>query len=487
MEYGLIIGLILFYFYTVTCAYMAVQIAAVKGRRRAWGWLAVALGLVGVAIVCFLPNKKGVRGNTNPILTVLRRISGISPVAIWIVVVGVLVVAGGALLGSRIVTAVENRTHEKELTASEEEEALLSPAVVRGEIASLFCGQNNNFVVTKSGDLYGWGKIDTPALDESGKIYQKAEKVCAAGDTLYVLGADHALYAKGGNQNSLIPGQKKEYVEEFVRLDSKVKDMAISATVGAILKENGNLYVFGVNTYGQLGCAEERINHVNHRMAESVEQVVITNRSLYYRLKNGEVYAVGNNAYGQFGRGNQEACGTPVKIAKGCKSIAAGDDFAMILKKDGTVYTAGNNACGQLGRITAEEVADLPDPAETGEKKKEEEKEVPVSQLKFGVVEMEGVADRIAAGGSSAYLQMGETLYGWGDNLQGQLGSAGKAMILKPQKLHSKTASFAVNGDCLMVLTQGGKLLGAGDRQYRQLGVASGDDFAEIADVKEAK
>lgn len=353
MEISLIIGTILFYFYTVSCAFLAVHIAAVKGRKRAWGWLGVVFGLLGVAVVCFLPNAKGVKGATNPIRSVFKKWTRVSPIAVWIVIVGVFVVVGGALLGNTIITAVENHRHAKELVVEEDAE-VLNPSTVYGAVADVICGKDHQFAITEEGDLYGWGKIGLKPLDESGVLYKNVSKVYSAGETVYVLTKEGDLHGIGNNANALIPTSKEADVERFTLIDSGVKSASVSGTVGAYIKENGNLYVYGVNTYQQLGTDQNKIDHTAHRLAENAVKVVATSRSLYYMVEGGAVYAVGNNAYGQFGIGNQKTYGAAVQIASDCKDFAAGDDFTILLKNDSSVHTAGSNAYGQLGRQTLE-------------------------------------------------------------------------------------------------------------------------------------
>lgn len=483
MEFGLILGVVLFYFYSVSCAFLAVRIAALKGRKHHWGWMGAFLGLIGLAIICFLPNAKGVKGETNPIKSVFKKWTKVSPIAAWVVIVGVFVVAGGALLGNTIITAIENHRHEKELVL-DEDVAVLSPAAVYGDVADVFCGKGQQFAITEKGDLYGWGKLDLKPLDEDDLLYKNASKVYSAEETIYVLTKDGELYGVGNNENALIPTAKESTVSEFVLIDSEVKAAAISATVGAYIKESGNLYVYGVNTYHQLGSEKERIDHTGHRLAENAVKVVATARSLYYMLQDGTVYALGNNAYGQFGVGNMETYGAAVKIATNCKDFAAGDDFTILLKKDGSVHTAGSNAYGQLGRQTLEEWEEEQNAIQTVQE--EEEKPELQAQAKFGAVELEEKPSSIGAGAHTAYALIGEKLYGWGDNYYQQLGG-GKVKQREPLLIHKTVAEFAAGDRCVLVITQGGKLLGAGDRRYEQLGAPSGEGFEAVAQIKEAK
>lgn len=480
MNLALIIGAVLFYFYIVSCTFFTVQIAAVKGRRRAWGWLGFLLGVIGFVIVCFIPNAKGVSGETNPVKTAFRKLTGISPVAVWILVAGVVVIVGGALIGTKLTTYLENRNYEKELSAIEPTEELLTPSGVTGKVAGIFAGSGNNFAVTETGDLYGWGKVGMTALDESGKVYQNVKKICAAGDTVYLLAADGTLYAKGNNANSLIPGQAAAYVGAFVKVEGDVKDMALSETAGAILKNSGNLYVVGINTYGQMGRSVERVADTNTKLAGNVVKVEVTGRSLYYLTADGTVCGVGSNAYGQFGLGHKELQPTAVQLAAGCTDFAAGEDFLLILKSDGTVFSSGNNCYGQLGREVGDATEETPvDPAS-------EEEYVP-AKLKaevFGQLRSLSDVTRLEAAGGSAFAMKGAEVYGWGHNHLGQLGIEGGDQSL-PVPVYSKAADLSAGGDCTLLLTEEGRLLGAGDTRNYQLGARhSGKGFDEIAEVK---
>ncbi len=483
-EYGLIIGVALFYFYTVTCAFLAVRIAEVKGRRRGWGWLAVFFGLIGVAVVCFLPNAKGITGESNPVKLAFRKVTAASSAAVWIVAVGLVVVVGGALLATGLTTYFQDRAHEKELTAESGNQQILSPAQVPDGVAGVFAGDGNNFIINEKGALYGWGALELTALDESGKLYDNAAKVQTVGDTCFLLTKDGVLYARGDNGKGLIPNQTAPWLDTFVQVEPDVKDFSVSATAGALVKNTGNLYVFGANTYGQLGLAAERVADTNARLAENVKKAVVTARSMVYLTNDGNVYATGNNAYGQFGLGHTDVQSAPVLIGTGCMDIAAGDDFTMLLKTDGTVWTAGNNTCGQLGRIPLEESGF--EPPKEGEETNDELP--PPSYKAFGQVLIPLGVTAIDAGGNTALALLGTELYGWGDNRMDQLGSESPLYQKEPMVIHKEAVLFDTSGSCTVIYTQSGKLLGAGDRRNYQLGAAHGkSEFTAIAAVAEVQ
>lgn len=471
-----IVLLVFLYFFTISCAFFTVRLAEIKGRRRGWGWLGFFLGLVGFIIVCFIPNAKGVEGETNPVSAVFRKLKGISPLALWVLIGGVAVVIGGSLLAVSISHLVEDKSYQKDLESVVSSAEYMTPSKVNGKVERVFCGRNVNYAVTQNGDLYGWGIVGIPAMDESGKIYQGVQKICSVGDTVYLLTADGTLYARGDNRNSLIPGQSAERVESFVKIEADVKDMALSDTAGAILKKSGNLYVVGVNTYGQLGRNAPRVNDTVTKMAGNVSKVEVTNRSLYYQTVDGNVYGVGNNAYGQFGLGNKESKATPTLLTGGCTDFAAGDDFLVVLKTNGTVWSAGNNGYGQLGRTLKDPNAV---PVE-GEKPKTPALEGPTT---FGQLALPEGVTRLEAGSHSAFAFAGTVVYGWGHNHMGQLGNR-KNTVPAPVKLAEKVVDLAAGFDCTLMLTEDGKLLGAGNNEHYRLGARNdGKGFDAVAEV----
>lgn len=484
LEYGLIIGVVLYYFYTVTCIFFSVQIARLKGRKRGWGWLGLFLGLIGLMIVCFLPNAKGVTGETNPLKAAFRKVRGISPVATWIVVAGAVVVAGGALLGNRLTLYLENRAYVRELSDRKgDTQTVLSPSTVQGKVQAVCAGDGNNFAITESGDLYGWGSIDLSPLDESGRLYEKAEKIQVVGDTCFLLTQDHVLYAKGDNSRGLILGQTANRVDAFVKIEEDVADFSASSTAAALIKRSGNLYLWGLNTYGQLGREAERASDTNTRLAGNVTKVAVTPRSVFYRTENGDVFALGSNAYGQFGLGSRDTQSVPVCIVGDCRDFAAGTDFLLVLKNDGTVWSAGNDSFGQLGRATAEE---LEPEAGTMTAEAQQALENAAAEAVFGQVENLAGATAVYAAGHTAFALIGSELYAWGENTLGQLGTGDRSACESPKLVHRKAAAVSAGGACTLLLTEEGKLLGAGDRSNYQLGARSeGEGFREIAAVKE--
>lgn len=118
------------------------------------------------------------------------------------------------------------------------------------------------------------------------------------------------------------------------------------------LKENGTVWSWGYNSYGQLGDGTK----TTRRQAVQVYNLdrVINITSGYYHsvvLKDdGAVWTWGRNVYGLLGTGISGDKTIPTRInITDVVAIAAGSYHTIALKNDGTVWTWGYNDYGQLG------------------------------------------------------------------------------------------------------------------------------------------
>ena len=67
-------------------------------------------------------------------------------------------------------------------------------------------------------------------------------------------------------------------------------------------------------------------------------------------MEDGTVYSWGDNTYGQLGNGTTTNSLTPIMVnIDNVMDIAAGDRHSIALKNDGTVWTWGRNNYGEIG------------------------------------------------------------------------------------------------------------------------------------------
>ncbi|HEX2131193.1 MAG TPA: hypothetical protein VHH15_06495 [Actinophytocola sp.] len=173
------------------------------------------------------------------------------------------------------------------------------------------------------------------------------------------------------------------------------------------LREDGTVWAWGQNVFGQLGGDWSAIGwSAVPAPVPGLTDVTAIAAGAYHALAlraDGTVWAWGVNHEGGLGNGSVGGSDTPVRVSglTGVTAIAAGDHGGYALRSDGTVWAWGSNANGALGDASLAEYALTP---------------VRVSGL-TGVT-------AIAGGGYGGYALRGDgTLWSWGSNRAGELGS----------------------------------------------------------------
>ncbi|MCT2586689.1 RCC1 domain-containing protein [Actinophytocola gossypii] len=171
------------------------------------------------------------------------------------------------------------------------------------------------------------------------------------------------------------------------------------------LREDGTVWAWGQNVFGQLGGDWRAIGwSAVPAPVPGLTDVTAIAAGVYHVLAlraDGTVWAWGVNHEGGLGNGTAGS-DTPVRVSglTGVTAIAAGDHGGYALRSDGTVWAWGSNANGALGDASLAEYAQTP---------------VRVSGL-TGIT-------AIAGGGYGGYAVRGDgTLWSWGSNRAGELG-----------------------------------------------------------------
>ena len=219
----------------------------------------------------------------------------------------------------------------------------------------------------------------------------------------------------------------------------------------AVMAWDGNVYAWGDNSYGQLGNGSSIGNEYSPVQVHGGQQgtdpltgvkaVAGGNHHSLALMEDGTVYAWGSNEYGQLGIGNKDNHTVPYKVKApqgsppdeelltGIVAVAAGEHHSLALKGDGTVYAWGGNGNGQLG-IGNKDNHTIP------------------YQVKGpgGTGTLTNITDVAAGKLFSLALRSDGTVWAWGGNDYGQLGVNSDNPHTVPYQVHGVNNSGYLTG-----------------------------------------
>ncbi|XP_047521389.1 X-linked retinitis pigmentosa GTPase regulator-like [Pieris napi] len=125
----------------------------------------------------------------------------------------------------------------------------------------------------------------------------------------------------------------------------------------AVICQNGRVFVFGANVWGQLG-----LGHKDEVTRPSCVKWLKPHRTMFvacgrahtiFVTDTNAIYSVGCNEEGQLGTGDMESHTVPqyieLTVDQAIRQVSAGSNHTAILTDDGRVFMCGSNTEGQLG------------------------------------------------------------------------------------------------------------------------------------------
>ena len=252
------------------------------------------------------------------------------------------------------------------------------------------------------------------ALDSQGKVYTWGSN-------------DYGVLGNGTTEDSNIPICISELPDNILN-GKNIVEICTGSYNTAVIDEQGKVYMWGYNYYGQLGNGQYYSNKYTPICISDIEgnllkgkRVVNISAGSYHTIaidEEGKVYAWGDNGYGQLGNGTTESSSIPIcisdipgNILNGKRILNSSTDFyfTVMIDDDGKVYTWGKdvNKEGLLGNGTTESssipicISDIPDNPLNGEI----------------IIDIFVNFDYIIA------LSNQGKVYTWGNNAYGQLGN----------------------------------------------------------------
>jgi alpha-tubulin suppressor-like RCC1 family protein len=287
-------------------------------------------------------------------------------------------------------------------------------------------------------------------------------RISAGGDHSMALDDQGDVWTWGSNQyGQLGDGTKTDsWLPHRLSTVSDAKDIAAGAMHSVVLRNDGTVLVWGGNALHQLGIngADSTIPTPVSNLSGATAIYAGFSHSLAL-LSDGSVKGWGSNGFGELGNGTTIESSGAVGVLNLTEAavLAVGDGFSLALRRDGTVWAWGRNDSGMLGNGTAINSA------------------TPVQ-----VNRLSGVR-AIGAGWSHALAAKSDgTVWAWGSNVSGQLGNGGTANQSLPVQAVGVTAAVGILGGSShsLALLADGTVRAWGGNSAGELGIGSYESSA---------
>ncbi|MFP2906090.1 MopE-related protein [Pyxidicoccus sp. 3LFB2] len=250
------------------------------------------------------------------------------------------------------------------------------------------------------------------------------------------------------------------------QVQSLTEVAAVAAGSGhtVALKTDGTVWAWVSHYWGYTddGPQSERSAPVQVQGLTGVAAIAAGESHTVALRQDGTVWAWGKNTYGQLGDGTTLYRVTPVQVQglTGVAAIAAGGSRTVALRTDGTVWAWGCNYHQQY-------VDEIPTPEDCPNGIRPE-RLTPVQ-----VQGLTGVAAISAGGYHTVALKTDGTVWTWGRNLHGQLGSGTSGVSSVPVQVVGLTnvAAIAAGWWHTVALRRDGTVWAWGYNLYNQLGI----------------
>ena len=354
------------------------------------------------------------------------------------------------------------------------------------EITSISAGSRMSAAVRSDGTLWTWGasgneyislglaagyrQVARPNMVQSGSVQSV---VCGTDDYSYnqnkqtaALKDDGSLWVWGSNGNSFLGSGSSSSTSKPTKILDDVVSYDVSSSHYAAVTSDGSLYMWGKNDFGQLGTGTtESVSAPTKIPLDNVVAVSLGDSHSAALKADGSLWLWGDNDSGQIGNGSSGGNNyvtTPERVLDNVRSVSLGYSHSMAAKADGTLWTWGNNERGQLGDGT------------TGSNVS-----VPTQVPDFGGVSI------IDAGDSySAAIKADGTLWTWGRNDSGQLGTGSTSGESSPRRVLDGVNSVALGASHALAVKQDGTLWAWGSNNYCQLGDGSSIDCKKPEQIR---
>lgn len=306
-------------------------------------------------------------------------------------------------------------------------------------------GSDHSGLIDDNGSLWMWGLNLEGELGNGGggnsqtkgdfvyqtvpvKVLDNVRSVTSSGRNTAAIKTDGSLWMWGSNYEGQFGNGSTEDSSVPVKVMDNVAAVSLGGSLAspytAVIKTDGSLWMWGANDRGQLGKGQPGSSAVPVKVLDKVSSVSLSNAFYHVAAikSDGSLWMWGSNKYGQLGNdgaGNEKYKNqfgdvepiqdTPVKVMDNVASVSLGNLHSAVVKSDGSLWMWGQNEEGQLGNGREYNINKGP--------LDRYYQTVPVKV-------MDDVATISSGGSHTAVVKTDGSLWMFGSNGMGQLGTA---------------------------------------------------------------
>ena len=307
--------------------------------------------------------------------------------------------------------------------------------------ASVTAGFIHALAIKSDGTLWSWGGNNDGQLGDGTVINDLIPGPIIVRDSFWinvVAGSNHTaaiksdgtLWSWGWNADGQLGDNSRNDSAVPVQEYSKSTDWA-SVTAGyshtSAIKNDGTLWSWGKNTYGQLGDNSTVTKVVPVQENSQSTDWSSVSAGVYHTAaikSDGTLWAWGGNEDGQLGDGSTNDSAVPVNVLNSptpWSSVTAGWSHTSAIRSDGTLWSWGSNSSGVLGDNSGNDST------------------VPVQEYSEST-------DWSSIGAGyyhTAAIKSDGTLWTWGHNTFGQLGDNSTNAKVVPVQEYSQSTDWS--------------------------------------------
>jgi len=277
--------------------------------------------------------------------------------------------------------------------------------------------------------------------DTYRSIFGDLKYITSSNKNIAVINRDNELYIWGDNEYGQVGCGNKENQMDPVFVMNNVDKVCLADDHVAAITRDGELFMWGRNSDGQLGNGNQDDQTKPLLIMNKVMDVALNKNASGAICFNGDVYGWG----AAISNGSEKDQLTPTLIAENMSSITMGGNEGAVLNEAGDLYLWGMewtvNYGYEYGYTTPTKIMSNVKSVSIGE------------DMTLGIVMLNG------------------DLYMWGDNKRGEVGSGDEIhTVLEPVDVMDGVKEVFVGDEHTMAICVDGTLYGWGCNSHGQTG-----------------